>query len=79
MYTGRRIMADVLIEGVPEDVAAALDARAARLGMSRGQYIRRVLAREAAAGSAVSLADLAWFAGCFADLANPEVVARAWR
>jgi hypothetical protein len=72
-------MADVLIEGVPEEVAAALDARAARLGISRGQYICRLLAREAAAGSAVTPADLAWFTSRFADLADPEVMSRAWQ
>jgi plasmid stability protein len=72
-------MTDVLIEGVPEEVAAALDARAARLGMSRSEYIRRLLAREAAAGPEVSPADLAWFAGFFASLADSEVMARAWQ
>jgi len=72
-------MEDVLIEDVPEDVAAALDARAARLGMSRSQYIRRLLAREAAACSAVSSADLSWFASRFAGLGDPDIVARAWR
>ena len=72
-------MTDLLIEDVPEDVAAALDARAARLGMSRGQYLRRLLAREAAAGAVVSPADLAWFASSFAGLADPGVMARAWR
>jgi hypothetical protein len=72
-------MADVLIEEVPEEVAAALDARAARLGISRGQYLRRLLAREAAAGPAVSLADLDWFARCFAGLTDPEVTAQAWQ
>jgi hypothetical protein len=57
----------------------ALDARAARLGMSRSEYVRRLLARDAAAGSTVSLADLTRFAEGFAGLANPDVMARAWR
>jgi hypothetical protein len=72
-------MTDVLIEGVPEEVAAVLDARAARLGMSRSEYIHRLLAREAEVGPEVSPADLAWFAGSFAGLAEPEVMARAWQ
>jgi hypothetical protein len=69
----------VLIEGVPEEIAAALEASAARPGMSRGQYILRVLAREAAVGPAVSPADLARFTGCFAGPADPDLMARAWQ
>jgi hypothetical protein len=72
-------VADILIEDVPEEVAAALEMRAARLGMSPGQYVRRLLAREAAAVTAVGAADFAWFTGCFAGLADPEVMARAWQ
>lgn len=49
--------------------------RAAQLGMSRSEYIRRLLAREAAAGREVSPADLAWFAG----LADPGFTAWAWQ
>ncbi len=72
-------MTDMLIEDVPEEVAAALKMRAARLGMSCGQYVRRLLAQEAAVVPAVSAADFAWFAGWFAGLADPEVMARAWQ
>ena len=32
---------DVLIRDVPDDVIAALDARAGRLGLSRSEYVRR--------------------------------------
>jgi len=31
-------MTDVLVRNVPEEVIAALDARASRLGLSRSQY-----------------------------------------
>jgi hypothetical protein len=72
-------VADLRIEDVPEEVVAALEMCAARLGMSCGRYVRRLLAREAAAVPAVSAADLAWFAGCFAGLAGPVVMARAWQ
>lgn len=41
-------MADVLIRDVPEDVLAAVDAHAARQGLSRVEYIRRRLAADAA-------------------------------
>ena len=57
-------MTDVLIRDVPEDVIAALDAHAARLGLSRSEYVRRRLAQDAATpGSPVSVEDLARFAG----------------
>jgi hypothetical protein len=32
--------ADTLIRGVPEDIVVALDARAVRLGLSVGEYVR---------------------------------------
>jgi Ribbon-helix-helix protein, copG family len=72
-------MTDVLIRDVPEEVVAALDAHATRLGLSRSEYVRRRLAQDAAApGSPVSVEDLARFADTFADLADPDVMSRAW-
>ncbi len=48
-------MTDVLIRDVPDDVIAALDAHAGRLGLSRSEYVRRRLAQDAATpSSAVS-------------------------
>ena len=73
-------MTDILIRDVPEDVIAAIDTKAQRLGLSRTEYLRRTLARErAVAPTEVSVADLAAFADTFADLADPEVIDRAWR
>jgi hypothetical protein len=73
-------MTDVLIRDVPDDVIAALDSHAGRLGLSRSEYVRRRLAQDAAAsGGPVSTGDLARFAGTFGDLADPEVMSRAWR
>jgi hypothetical protein len=73
-------MTDMLIRDVPDDVVAALDAHAGRLGLSRSEYVRRRLAQDAAApGSTVSVGDLARFADTFSDLADPGVMARAWR
>lgn len=72
-------MTDVLIRDVPDDVVAAIDAKARRLGLSRTEYLRRTLARErATATGEVSVADLARFAESFADLADPEVMRGAW-
>ena len=73
-------MNDVLIRDVPDDVIAAVDAHASRLGRARSEYVRRRLAQDAAAsGSPVRARDLARFAEVFGDLADPEVMARAWR
>jgi hypothetical protein len=72
-------MTDVLIRDVPDEVIAIVDARAARLGISRSEYVRRRLAQDAAGASRVSVADLKQFADNFADLADPEVMSQAWR
>ncbi len=39
-------MTDIVIRDVPEDVIAAIDIKARRLGLSRIDYVRRALARE---------------------------------
>jgi plasmid stability protein len=73
-------MTDMLIRDVPDDVIAALDAHAGRLGLSRSEYVRRRLAQDAVTtGSPVSVQDLARFADVFSDLADPDVMAQAWR
>lgn len=41
-------MPDILIRGVPEDVVHAIDAKAHRAGLSRTEYLRRTLTRNAA-------------------------------
>ena len=73
-------MADVLIRDVPEDVLAGVDAHAARLGLSRAEYIRRRLAADAAVSNGeVSSKSLRTLAETFADLADPDVMDAAWR
>jgi plasmid stability protein len=73
-------MTDMLIRDVPDDVIAALDAHAGRLGLSRSEYVRRRLTQDVVtAGSPVSVQDLARFANVFGDLADPDVMAQAWR
>ena len=73
-------MADVLIRDVPDDVIAAVDAHASRLGLPRSEYVRRRLAQDAAArDTAASVEDLGRFAEAFGDLADPDVVSQAWR
>jgi len=71
---------DVLIRDVPEAVLAEVDAHAARLGLSRVEYIRRRLAADASTSTAhVTAEDLRTFADAFADLADHEVMDSAWR
>ena len=73
-------MADVLVRDVPEEVLAGIDTHAARLGLSRVEYIRRRLAADAATtGDAVSAADLRSFAELAADLVDPRVMGEAWQ
>lgn len=73
-------MADLLIREVPDDVVAALDAHATRLGISRSEYVRRRLAADTVLPDApVEVADLNRFSDLFADLTDPEVMEQAWR
>jgi plasmid stability protein len=72
-------MTDILIRDVPDDVAASLDTRATRLGLSRSEYVRRQWIQEARrSDTAVTPADLAAFARTFQDLANPDILKDAW-
>jgi plasmid stability protein len=73
-------MTDMLIRDVPDEVIAAVDARASRLGLSRSEYVRRRLAQDAvSAGAAVTTQDLVQFAEVFSDLDDPDVMSQAWR
>lgn len=72
-------MTDLLIRDVPEDVLAAIDTNARRLGLSRVEYLRRALARErTSVGRAVEVGDLMRLSETFADLGDPDVMRRAW-
>lgn len=72
-------MTDILIRDVPEDVIAAIDARAAAMGLSRNEFLRRRVTQEARRSShPVSVEDLRRFSELAADLGNPEVMRDAW-
>ncbi len=71
-------MGDILIRNVPVGVLAVIDARAARLGLSRTEYVRRRLAQDAVGEETVSAAHLAAFSEMFADLGDDDVMAGAW-
>jgi hypothetical protein len=73
-------MTDMLIRDVPDDVIAALESHARRLGLSRSEYVRRRLAQDATVtDSPVRAGDLARFAETFSDLADPDVMSQAWQ
>ena len=73
-------MSDVLIRDVPDDVLAAVESHATRLGLSRNEYLRRQLAQDAMRSTTpVTMADLRWFTDTFSELADPEVMRQAWK
>lgn len=64
---------------VPPEDLARIDAHAARVGLSRTEYLRRRLHQDAGrSGSPVTTADLATFTDRFSDLDDPDVMRRAW-
>jgi hypothetical protein len=70
---------DILIRDVPDDVLAAIDAKAKRLGLSRTAYLRRALEREHSQSSApVTVDDFKRLSRLAADLADPIVMSDAW-
>jgi plasmid stability protein len=72
-------MADVLIRDVPDDVITVIDRRAAALGLSRSEYLRRLLSQEAGRSEvAVTVADLKHFSNLARDLDDPDVMDQAW-
>ncbi len=72
-------MSDVLIRDVPDDVLAALDQLAAKLGLSRTEYIRRRLAQDAhTTRITVTANDWRRFAENYAELGDATVMERAW-
>jgi hypothetical protein len=72
-------MSDVLIRDVPDEVLVVIDAKAALLGISRAEYVRRRLAQDASlAPVEVTANDLQRFSDIYADLADATVMAGAW-
>ena len=72
-------MTDILIRGVPDEVLAAIDAKAKRVGLSRTEYLRRVLERERVTDTGpVSVDQLRLVATLAEDLDDPAVMSGAW-
>ena len=72
-------MTDILIRDVPDEVLAAIDAKAKRVGLSRTAYLRRALERERLPGTGpVTVDQLERVARLVADLDDPDVMSDAW-
>jgi hypothetical protein len=72
-------MADLLIPDVPDAVRAEIDACASRLGISRSDYIRRLLAAEATPSATVTVDDLQALSKLIPDLDDDGVMDESWR
>ncbi len=72
-------MADILIRGVPDEVVAAIDVKAERVGLSRSEYLRRALEREGTreAGQ-VTVDHLRRMAALARDLDDLRIMSGAW-
>ncbi|USQ79407.1 FitA-like ribbon-helix-helix domain-containing protein [Ornithinimicrobium faecis] len=71
-------MTDVLIRNLDDETIRRVDADAARLGLSRNEYLRRAVARLGGAARATTREDLDRFADRFADLSDETVRGAAW-
>jgi hypothetical protein len=72
-------MTDILIRDIPDEVIAAIDARAKRVGLSRTEYLRRTLERERVGGGGpVTVDHLDRVASMAADLDDPDAMSGAW-
>ena len=64
---------------MPDEVLAAIDAKAKRVGLSRTEYLRRTLERERTqANGPVGTDQLAQMAMLIRDLDDPDVITDAW-
>jgi hypothetical protein len=71
-------MSDILIRDVPEPTVAEIDRRAGDLGISRTEYLRRWLDKEMRATQPVTPEDLRRVGRLARDLADPDVMRKAW-
>ena len=72
-------MPDILIRDVPDEVLAAIDAKAKRVGLSRTEYLRRALERERVQDAGqVTVEQLGRVASLARDLDDPDVMSGAW-
>lgn len=72
-------MTDILIRDVPDEVLAAIDAKAKRVGLSRTEYLRRALERERVQSAGpITVDQLERTASLAGDLDDSDVMSGAW-
>lgn len=72
-------MPDMLVRNVPKETVQLIEKNAARLGLSREEYLRRALARiSGTESSPITREDLTKAAAVFADVEDPAVMEQAW-
>ena len=72
-------MPDILIRDVPEPVVSAIEARAKELGLSRPEFLRRCLEVEVFRSRVpITVSDWSHVSDVFSDLADDDVMSRAW-
>lgn len=73
-------MTNVLIRGLSDETVARIDRSAEELGLSRNEYLRRRLEGDAPRPMMKTTEEDWKRSGeIFADLADPDVMADAWR
>ena len=73
-------MTNVLIRGLSDETVARIDRSAEELGLSRNEYLRRRLEGDAPrVTTKTTEADWKRSGEIFADLADPDIMADAWR
>lgn len=72
-------MPDILIRGIPDHVLAGIEANARRAGLSRAEYLRRMLERDQCdTGTEVTVDSLRRFRETFLALDDADVMRSAW-
>lgn len=73
-------MTNVLVRGLSDEAVARIDRSAEELGLSRNEYLRRHL-EGVGPRPAAKVTEESWkrSAEVLADLADPDIVADAWR
>jgi plasmid stability protein len=71
-------MPDILIRDVPEATVVEIDKRASQHGISRSEFLRRWLDQGIRPAESVTVDDLCRLSRLASDLADPDVMRKAW-
>lgn len=72
-------MTDILVRNLDDAVVELIDRHAAAAGLSRAEFLRRTIEREARRGvEQVDVSHLTRFSVLATDLEDPEVMGEAW-